>query len=259
MVPFMNRFVAPVLVVVLLAAPAQTVRAQDAPLRGSLGGAAPQGTVFAQDDLGGDGTEDDTGGADDPGARAPALDTDAGEVAEPLAEAGRIRAVQPFSERLRAVSRRGATGGGGSLINDVYDGDTQRDAPRGIRVGSFLLYPELFTGLGWTDNRSGDTSGTSGLLYRIAPTLRAQSDWSRHSLGVNFRGSFTAYPDSTVEADPSATLDALLRLDVSDRTEVDVSARYGLSLEDSGSARPPAAGATFTNWAAGLRCAGRSG
>ncbi|MBB98127.1 MAG: hypothetical protein CML67_01115 [Rhodobacteraceae bacterium] len=252
MVLFMNRFVAPVLLAVLLAAPVQTVRAQDTLLRGSLGGAAPQANVFAQDDLGADDAADDTGEADATRAGATALVTDAGEEAEPLAEAGRIRAVQPFAERLRAVSRRSATGGGGSLINDIYDGETQRDAPRGIRVGSFLLYPELFTGLGWTDNRSGDTSGTSGLLYRVAPTLRAQSDWSRHSLGVNFRGSFTGYPDSSVEADPSATLDALLRLDVSDRTEVDVSARYGLSLEDSGSAEATGGGRDIHELGGGL-------
>ncbi|MBC2861148.1 outer membrane beta-barrel protein [Stappia sp. 28M-7] len=160
----------------------------------------------------------------------------AGEEAQALTATGRAEPVQPFSERLRAVQRRSALGGGGRIANTAYAGDTTRDEPRGMRVGSFLLYPELFTGLGWSDNRAGDSNGNGGATYRIAPSLRVQSDWSRHSLGINFRGSYTGYPDSGLEADPNVSSDALLRLEVGERTEVDISGSYGLSMQDRGTA-----------------------
>ncbi|WP_417772951.1 outer membrane beta-barrel protein [Stappia sp.] len=160
----------------------------------------------------------------------------AGERAVPLAQTGRVGPVQPYAERMRAMRRVTPLGGGGNANSVVFDGDTTRDAPNGIRVGSFLLYPELFTGMGWSDNRAGDSTGSAGTLYRIAPSVRLQSDWSRHSLGVNLRGGYTGYPDSDLQGDPNITADALLRLEVNDRTEVDVEANYGLALEDRGTA-----------------------
>lgn len=160
----------------------------------------------------------------------------AGESAQGLATGGRAAPAQPFAERLRAVQRRGPIGGGGRVTNTAYAGDTTRDEPRGMRVGSFLLYPELFTGLGWSDNRANSAKGDGGAVYRIAPSLRVQSDWSRHSFGLNFRGSYTGYPDSSLKADPNVTADALLRLEAGERSDIGISGRYGLSMQDRGTA-----------------------
>lgn len=161
----------------------------------------------------------------------------AGESAQGLATGGRATPVQPFAERLRAVQRRGPLGGGGNrAATTAYAGDTTRDAPRGLRVGSFLLYPELFTGLGWSDNRANSANGDGGAVYRIAPSLRVESDWSRHSFGLNFRGSYTGYPDSSLKADPNVTADALLLLEAGERSEIGISGRYGLSMQDRGTA-----------------------
>ena len=243
----MKRYLSPVLAAFALLAttamPCAPAWAQDSSLRGGFGG-------FGDDDGLQDATDAEQGAESRSGQAGSAANaatgtrgtisetgTDAGEEAEALADVGRVRPVQPFSERLRAVQRRTAIVGGGTLAETVYDGETTRDAPRGIRVGSFLLYPELFTGLGWTDNREGDASGTSGATYRVAPSIRLQSDWSRHRLGINFRGSYVGYPGSgNVEADPNVTSDALLTLEVGDRSEIDIEARYGLALEDSGTA-----------------------
>lgn len=217
--------------------------AQDSSLRGGFGGFGDEGGLQDPTDAeqGADAQSGQAGSAGNAatGTRGTIseIGPNAGEEAEALADVGRVRPVQPFAERLRAVQRRTANVGGGTLAETVYDGETTRDAPRGIRVGSFLLYPELFTGLGWTDNRAGDATGTGGATYRVAPSLRIQSEWNRHRLGVNFRGSYIGYPGGgNLEADPSVTSDALLTLELGDRSEVDVEARYGLALQDRGTA-----------------------
>ncbi len=213
--------------------------AQDGGLRGGFGEDGLQDPAEAEDGRAAEPGQAGSATAAVSGTRGTLSDigADAGEEAEALANVGRIRPVQPFSERLRAVQRRATVVGGGTAPAVApYDGETTRDAPRGIRVGSFLLYPELFTGLGWTDNQAGDSTGSAGATYRVAPTLRVQSDWGRHSLGINFRGSYAGYPGSNLEADPSVTSDALLRLEVGDRSEIDVEARYGLALQDRGTA-----------------------
>jgi hypothetical protein len=218
-----------------------TAPGTDAFTRGDPFGNSDPGLVEGTQDGAGDALAEEAGTAD-PLSEAQTrgsldgLAAGAGEDASPLADTRRAQPVQPFAERLRAVSRRGPVGGGGNPDAFVFDGDTTRDAPRGIRLASFLLYPELYTGLGWSSNRAGDASGSPGSEYRIAPSLRVQSDWSRHSLGLNLRGSYTGYPGSTQDGDPNVTADALLRLEMSERTELDVEGSYGLSMEDRGTA-----------------------
>ncbi|MCC4245448.1 outer membrane beta-barrel protein [Stappia indica] len=244
-------------VMVLLSAQLPTavrVQAQDAGMGSGAGSASGSGPLFGSAPLGASADAGFDGEAEDgvdplgredgvsPQGRSGTRGTiseigpGAGEEAQALTATGRAEPVQPFSERLRAVQRRSALAGGGRIANTAYAGDTTRDEPRGMRVGSFLLYPELFTGLGWSDNRAGDANGDSGATYRLAPSLRVQSDWSRHSLGINFRGSYTGYPDSSLKADPNVSSDALLRLEVGERSEIDVSASYGLSMQDRGTA-----------------------
>ncbi|MBA4612356.1 outer membrane beta-barrel protein [Stappia taiwanensis] len=224
------------------------VRAQEADLRGGFGvvlpapGAEPEEGVDAVDGAG------ETAGLAVGGLRG----VDAGEEVEALATVDRQRPIQPFAERVRAVQRRTPAGNRAVLDDTVYAGDTLRDQPSGIRLGSFLLYPELAVGIGWTDNRANDANGTPGPSYIVAPTLRLESNWSRHSLGVNFRGSYIGYGDDAVDDDPNITTDALLQLDLSERTQVDLDARYGLSLEDRGSAESSGTGQDVHEFGTGV-------
>ncbi len=71
-------------------------------------------------------------------------------------------------------------------------------APTGIRAGSFDIYPaiELLGGYDSNPNQAGDGKGAA--LYTIAPEVQVRSDWTRHSLNAELRGSYTGYsPDST--------------------------------------------------------------
>ena len=66
-------------------------------------------------------------------------------------------------------------------------------APLGVEAGAFTLYPaiELIGGHDTNPGRSAD--GNGAWLYTVAPELQAQSNWSRHELKADLRGSYTGY------------------------------------------------------------------
>ncbi|MBV9556215.1 MAG: outer membrane beta-barrel protein [Pseudolabrys sp.] len=71
-------------------------------------------------------------------------------------------------------------------------------AALGIKSGSFLLYPAIELSVGRNSNPSQVPGGRAATLYTAAPELRVQSDWSRHELKADLRGSYTGYsPDET--------------------------------------------------------------
>lgn len=216
-------------------------QAQDAGLRGAID-AGEGGLIAADGEAAGDidtlaGTGPGPGGtsSDSGGTALPQIS--AGETVEQLSSGGRVRPVQPFSERLRALNRQLPAAGTGIPGDDgIFGGDTLRDSAIGLRAGTFLLYPELYSGLGWTDNTAGSAGGSPGWFYRIAPSLRGNSNWSRHQLGFSLRGSFTGFPQEPSDDDPFFNADADLRLDLTDETVANVIGRYNFSREERGTA-----------------------
>ncbi len=154
----------------------------------------------------------------------------------PLGALGRRQPAPPFAARVAAQTRVVRVRGGADAgIGDIFNGDTSRDQARGITVGAFLLYPEIYIGGGWTDNVASAAGGDSGWLYRVAPSLRGQSDWSRHSLDFNLRGSYIGYPSTSDDNEPFLEANTRLLLDVANETQIELGARYNLSLEDENS------------------------
>jgi hypothetical protein len=152
-----------------------------------------------------------------------------------LGTSGRRSAIRPFSDRLAAV--RGLRGSQGQGLDDtVFDGETTFDAPRGIRLGTFTILPELIVTGGWTDNAAGSSTGTSSTSYRIAPSIEGTSGWSRHQLDFVLRGSYLAYTDASEDDEPNLDTNANLRLDLSGSTQANFGLAYGLSKESSSSA-----------------------
>lgn len=93
--------------------------------------------------------------------------------------------------------------------------------PVGIRIGSFILFPEIETGLIATNNVLGtQTNPHADAAFDLASTWRLQSNWSRHSL------TFLAETDDSWYANfpgqDDRIYDFLLRgrLDVTRRTHV---------------------------------------
>ncbi len=78
------------------------------------------------------------------------------------------------------------------------DEPTDPFEPAGLRAGAFLLYPALDLIGGYNSNPSAAPNGSGAAVYTAAPELQVKSDWSRHKLNADLRGSYTGYsPDET--------------------------------------------------------------
>jgi hypothetical protein len=110
-------------------------------------------------------------------------------------------------------------------------------APLGERVGPFTLFPAIEL-IGGYDTNPGRTPGGGGAtLYTVAPELQVQSNWSRHELKADLRGSYTGYsPDETPtlsRPNVNGKLDG--RIDVTRDTRVDLGGRVLVSTDNPGS------------------------
>ncbi|MFT8247082.1 outer membrane beta-barrel protein [Roseomonas sp. BN140053] len=54
----------------------------------------------------------------------------------------------------------------------------------GVRVGNFMIRPELTESVGYTDNATATRDGRGSALIATSAALRAQSNWSRHRLNA---------------------------------------------------------------------------
>lgn len=63
----------------------------------------------------------------------------------------------------------------------------------GFYRGPFLVKPAIEFLTGYDSNPGRIVGGKGSWLYMVAPELTAASDWERHSLTADLRGSFTGY------------------------------------------------------------------
>ncbi len=120
-------------------------------------------------------------------------------------------------------------------------------APTGIRVGSFLVKGAVEIMGGYSDNPARLLQPKGSSLYQIAPELLAASNWSRHSVVVDLRGSFTGYektfPSAISQVSPSpenvdrAEFNGKIaaRIDVTRDTRINTEARMRVGSDNPGS------------------------
>jgi hypothetical protein len=110
-------------------------------------------------------------------------------------------------------------------------------AQTGVQAGAFTLFPAVELIGGYSSNPSQSPGGKGAALYSIAPELRAQSNWSRHDLKLDLRGSYTGYsPDSEPSLNtPYLNGKADGRIDVTRMTRIDLSGRVLVSTDNPGS------------------------
>ena len=76
--------------------------------------------------------------------------------------------------------------------------------PIGVRVRSFILYPYVGGGFGYTTNVFlSENKGKDDGYFHAEPSVSLQSDWSRHWLALNAGGNFRYYLKET-DRDQSA-------------------------------------------------------
>ena len=115
-------------------------------------------------------------------------------------------------------------------------------APLGVRSGAFTFFPAIELIGGYDTNPSHVPGGGGASLYTVAPELQVQSNWSRHELKADLRGSYTGYsPDTTPTLSrPNINGKVDGRIDVTHDTRVDLGSRVLVGTDDPGSPNLPA-------------------
>lgn len=113
----------------------------------------------------------------------------------------------------------------------------------GNYVGGFLLKGAVEVSGGYDSNPGRFSQPRGSAMYRIAPELQATSDWTRHALSLDLRGSFTGYgtrfPDQTnspVNLDrPDVDGKLAGRIDVTRDTRIVSALRLRVATDNPGS------------------------
>lgn len=178
------------------------------------------------------GRQSRTRAGQDAGDRNPAAGVIFGEPPDPFREppdplrdpltAPDLDWVQP--ER-RAADPNDARQGAEGAEDDPY-------AALGVRMGSFLLFPELSAESLYDDNlflSSTNPKGDWALV--LTPSLRVQSDWSRHSLTGTVSGVRSYYDRFSTENEKTFSAGFTGRLDIRRSTNLVAAANYSQFLE----------------------------
>lgn len=104
--------------------------------------------------------------------------------------------------------------------------------PVGIRIGSFVLFPEVEVGGVWTDNVLSSPDAHSDVAADVRSKTRLVSNWSRHALELRGTTTDTFQDDFPSEDDRAWSVEARGRLDVTRRTNVQAIVGHDYSQED---------------------------
>lgn len=103
--------------------------------------------------------------------------------------------------------------------------------PVGVRVASFVLFPELeLAGDGFT-NLFRATTARSDAAFDVRPSARLVSNWRRHALEFRARGTATFFNAFPTENEKSYTLETRARLDVAKRTNIQTALSQDVTQE----------------------------
>jgi hypothetical protein len=101
----------------------------------------------------------------------------------------------------------------------------------GIRLGSFILRPTVSESVNTERTATGkDSVNRTFLQTGLKGSLT--SDWDEHQLDINTQGTWQKTLSGIRQDDPEGSIDAALRLDVTDGTAVNLKAGYSVERED---------------------------
>ncbi len=104
--------------------------------------------------------------------------------------------------------------------------------PIGVRVGSFVFFPEAEIAGLWTDNVLSSPDARSDIAAEIRTTSRLVSNWSMHALELRGTSLNTFYDDYPSEDDRAWGIEARGRLDFTRRTNLQAIVGHDKSQED---------------------------
>jgi hypothetical protein len=113
---------------------------------------------------------------------------------------------------------------------------------RGLRTGSFLVYPKISATVERNDNiYASDKNEQDDVIWRVTPEIAATSDWSRHSLSAYARAALNRYQDFGTEDTDDYGAGVNGRLDILRGTNVAGGVDYARLTEPRTSPNSPSA------------------
>ena len=117
-------------------------------------------------------------------------------------------------------------------------------APNGINTGGIRLYPSLEIGGVATSNvAQSNTNPKADIGLRLKPSLRFESDWSRHSWTGSASADFLHYVNNPNLSTITGTAATNFRLDIRHTTHADFSANFAANETGLGDSSLPATAA----------------
>jgi hypothetical protein len=108
--------------------------------------------------------------------------------------------------------------------------------PVGIAAGSFRPRPAIEVSGGYDTNPARTTAGGGASNFGIvAPELLVNSDWSRHALTADLRGSYISYGAQPSQDRPAFNGRVDGRIDVTRDTRIDLESRLVIATDNPGS------------------------
>ena len=107
--------------------------------------------------------------------------------------------------------------------------------PLGVQVGSFVLRPALEVTRGYDTNAPRATPFQSSWYWVVAPELQVNSNWARHELTANLRGSYITYDTAHSLDRPDVNAKVNGRIDVTSLSRIDLESRYIVGTDRPGS------------------------
>ena len=120
-------------------------------------------------------------------------------------------------------------------------------APIGFRSGTFILRPSIDVDYGYDTNATRVANGQGSSLSVATAQLLAASDWSRHQLTLDMRGSYTHYFDIEGLNWPDLQANLRGRIDVTRDSRIEVDGKFALRTENPGSPNLTASVAELPN------------
>lgn len=103
--------------------------------------------------------------------------------------------------------------------------------PVGVRVGSFVLFPEAELSTGGFSNLFRSQFARPDASLDVRPSARLVSNWRTHALEFNVRGTATSFNAFPTQDETSYTLETRGRLDISKRANLQASLSQDVSQE----------------------------
>jgi hypothetical protein len=171
----------------------------------------------------------DRGPADDANGDDQSQDPDTAAIPDPDADPSADKNAEADAAALKELRRQNLRE---ESIDNLRPAKVQDDElTPGVTMGSFVLRPAISESVGMERTRTGkDATTRSYLQTGFKGSLT--SDWALNQLQIDAEGTWQKTLSGIPEDDPEGSIQADLRLDISDATKVNLKAGYSMERED---------------------------